>query len=123
MNKQFKKIDKKSFYGVVDELKRIQKIFHNEFDVDDIWTYSKVFEIIKPLSPGSFSEIVKDSDSFFFVYLLQKKGSSTPTLRENWEQLEWFALQNKFNIFFIDWYKENSDKVYIKKYSKMLCFN
>ena len=78
---------------------------------------SKVFEIIKPLSPGSFSEIVKDSDSFFFVYLLQKKGSSTPTLRENWEQLEWFALQNKFNIFFIDWYKENSDKVYIKKYS------
>ncbi len=77
----------------------------------------KVFETIKPLSSGSFSEIVKDSDIFFFVYLSQKKDSSIPSLRENWEQLEWLALQNKFTVFFIDWYNENSEKVYIKKYS------
>tara|TARA_Y100000768_G_scaffold115710_1_gene85415 strand:+ start:12061 stop:13278 length:1218 start_codon:yes stop_codon:yes gene_type:complete len=78
---------------------------------------SKVFDVIKPLSQGSFSEIVKTSDSFFFVYLSQKQNPSTPTLRENWEQIEWMALQYKFNSFFIDWYNKNSSKVYIKKYS------
>jgi len=77
---------------------------------------AEIFETISSVSEGSFSEIVKTSDSYFFLYLSEKSPPSVPTLGENWEQIEWMALQNKFNNFFIDWYNKNSKKVYIKKY-------
>ena len=74
-----------------------------------------VFDVLNTLSPGEFSSTLRSGDSFFFVYLSKKTPSAAPTLAENWEQIEWAALQNKFSVFFNNWYSKNKSQVYIKK--------
>ena len=143
MNKQFKKIDKKSFYGVVDELKRIQKIFHNEFDVDDIWTNSKVFEIITAnefnheLIPGHSGSRDAREGSKIFEYKHFKKSSSNHSWTFNdysdntFDKLEKthrviFAHINDVDYGFpgkLDWYYSVSGKViadYLRVHTKPL---
>ena len=143
MNKQFKKIDKKSFYGVVDELKNIQKTFHKEFDVDDIWTNSKVFEIITAnefnheLIPGHSGSRDAREGNKIFEYKHFKKSSSNHSWTFNdysdntFDKLEKthrviFAHINDVDYGFpgkLDWYYSVSGKViadYLRVHTKAL---
>lgn len=44
--KKFKKIDKTKFYKLIDQFRQIQADFLNVFGVDDIFSNSKIYEII-----------------------------------------------------------------------------
>jgi len=95
----------------------------NEWGFSGVFNYapkefipSPLLNVLSSLSDGEFSEHFKDKDSFYFIYLLNKKDSSPPNLVDNWEQIEWASLQNKFESFFKDWYSKKSLEVYIKKY-------
>ena len=76
----------------------------------------KVLASLQNIGVKSFSEIIKTEDSFFFVYLSSFQPPSPPSLQDHWEQIEWIAHQDKFSLFFEDWYLKNKNKVYIKKY-------
>ena len=77
----------------------------------------EVLSVLQNTPVSGFSEIVKTKDSFFFVFLSNYTSPGTPSLENHWEQLEWFALQEKFSVFFKEWYKNKKEQVYIKNLS------
>ena len=44
--KNFKQIDKHKFNLLINKMRDIQQIFLSKFQVDDIWSNSKIFEIL-----------------------------------------------------------------------------
>ena len=74
-----------------------------------------VLESIKTIEGSSgFSDVIKtDQDSFILVYLKKTHPPTTLDLYTYWGQVEWMALEEKFNHFYKDWYKQNKEKVYI----------
>jgi hypothetical protein len=43
---KFKEVEKKEFYSLINKFKHIQNYFLKEFQVDDIFSNSKIFEIV-----------------------------------------------------------------------------
>ena len=74
-----------------------------------------VLEVLKETSEKDYSEIqTLTGGSFFFVRVDSLVEPKTPDLYEYWGFIEGLALENKFNGFLKDWYKQNKNKVYIK---------
>ena len=74
-----------------------------------------VLEVLKETSKKDYSEIqTLTGGSFFFGRVDSLVDPNTPDLYEYWGFIEGLALENKFNGFLKDWYKQNKNKVYIK---------
>ncbi|MDC0511880.1 hypothetical protein OAO05_00015 [bacterium] len=80
---KFKKIDKKKFYFLLEEMRRIQKLFYSKFNIDDLWSNSKFTEVIianalnHEMIPGhSGSRDAKDDKGNIYEYKHYKKNSS-----------------------------------------------
>lgn len=85
MNK-FVKIDKKRFNSLMEKFRKIQQDFLKEFEVDDIFSNSKIYEIIianslnHNLIPGhSGSKDAKNDKGKIFEYKHYKETSSNHT--------------------------------------------
>lgn len=112
----------------IAQMKNLQKIFYSEFGVDDIWSNSKIYEIIvanflnHELIPGHSGS----KDAFFYVnkkrieceYKHYKESSSNHTWTFNdFSDATISSLRNNVNVYFahiddskeiplFDWYYE-----------------
>ena len=80
---KFKNIEKDKFYNLLKEMRRIQKLFFNKFNIDDLWSNSKFTEVIiannlnHKMIPGhSGSRDAKDNQDNIYEYKHYKKNSS-----------------------------------------------
>ena len=80
---EFKKIDKAKFYHLLEEMRRIQKLFYQKFNIDDLWSNSKFTEVIianslnHKMIPGhSGSRDAQDYLGNIYEYKHYKKNSS-----------------------------------------------
>ena len=79
----FKEIDKKKFLDLIEEMRRLQKLFYENFGIDDLWSNSKFTEVIVAnclghiMIPGhSGSTDAKDDKGNTYEYKHYKKNSS-----------------------------------------------
>lgn len=82
----FKQIDKSRFFTLIEKYRKIQSDFFNEFGVDDIFSNSKIYEIVianelsHNLIPGhSGSKDAKDDLDKIYEYKHYKETSSNHT--------------------------------------------
>ncbi len=82
----FKPIDKSRFFTLIEKYRKIQSDFLNEFGVDDIFSNSKIYEIVianelsHNLIPGhSGSKDAKDDSDRIYEYKHYKETSSNHT--------------------------------------------
>ena len=82
----FKNIDKSNFYTLINKYREIQKDFMTEFNVNDIFSNSKIYEILianslsHNLIPGhSGSKDACDDEGNEYEYKHYKKTSSNHT--------------------------------------------
>ena len=82
----FKPIDKSKFFTLIEKYRKIQYVFLNEFGVDDIFSNSKIYEIVianelgHNLIPGhSGSKDAKDDSGRIYEYKHYKESSSNHT--------------------------------------------
>jgi len=82
----FKPIDKSKFFTLIEKYRKIQSDFLNEFEVDDIFSNSKIYEIVianelgHNLIPGhSGSKDAKDDSGRIYEYKHYKETSSNHT--------------------------------------------
>ena len=80
---KFKTIEKEKFYYLLEEMRRIQKLFFKKFNIDDLWSNSKFTEVIianslnHEMIPGhSGSRDAKDHKDNIYEYKHYKKNSS-----------------------------------------------
>ena len=69
---------------------------------------------IRNTSNYSFSDVFKKDDKMYLLYKYNYSPEKKSTLKENWKEIEVFALNNKIENLFESWVEKKYEDIYVK---------
>ena len=69
---------------------------------------------VRNMSDYSFSDVFKKDDKMYLLYRYNYSPEKKSTLKENWQEIEAFALNNKIENLFESWVERKYEDIYVK---------
>ena len=69
---------------------------------------------VRNMSDYSFSDVFKKDDKVYLLYKYSYNPEKKSTLKENWQEIEAFALNNKIETLFESWVEKKYEDIYVK---------
>jgi peptidyl-prolyl cis-trans isomerase SurA len=69
---------------------------------------------VRNMSDYSFSDVFKKDDKVYLLYKYNYNPEKKSTLKENWQEIEAFALNNKIENLFESWVEKKYEDIYVK---------